>query len=604
MVLALPALLVVVLDAMVRGSQLLELRGKYIGSYALSVVESGLLWGVLLAWASARRGIGRWLGAALLVLLCMPSLGGQIYFHRQYAIYLNLDASLWGTSVVGSMFDSLRADSSYFALSVLPPMLVAVALVWLGRRLVRPRRVTTRILGIVALPVVAAAFLIPCSYRSIQGSTPDVIYFHAMGGLMKQRSGKTSPSQLRPGRRSPPKLPRLTATPAAARNVVLILLEGVRFDAGCPAYDEGCLTMPATNRTVRDRLPLTQMRSDSSTTAVELAVLWSGLPSNATREAFHHAPLLFDYAAAAGVESAYWTSHHPLFANSRLWTQDLPTRFQCSATQLDPRADVDLGADDRLLIARAEQEMPQLHEPFFAVVHIGNTHMPYWIDPADAPFAPHKSSRSPDDNEAFHNEFRNAVHRQDKLIAELLAFVRAAPFGQHTVVLFTSDHGEQFREHGQIGHTGSVFDVEVHVPTWIDAPADTLTPQERAALRGYADIPVFHSDVTPTILDLLGLWAEPSLAPYRQVMPGASLLRPDHPERLVALTNCTGVWGCAFENFGVMRGWRKVLAREWDRSWLCYDLRADPEETQPLGSEACGDLMSEADRIYGRLPGR
>jgi hypothetical protein len=72
----------------------------------------------------------------------------------------------------------------------------------------------------------------------------------------------------------------------------------------------------------------------------------------------------------------------------------------------------------------------------------------------------------------------------------------------------------------------------------------------------------------------------------------------------VTLTNCTGVWGCAFENWGLMRGWRKVLAREWDRSWLCYDLRADPDETQPLGPEACGDLMSEADRIYGRLPGR
>jgi glucan phosphoethanolaminetransferase (alkaline phosphatase superfamily) len=559
---------------------------------------------VLLAWASARRGIGRSVAPALLAVLAALSLGGQIYFHKQYSIYLNLDASLFGTSLVGSMFGYLRADGANFALSVLPPVLAALALVWLGRRLVRPRRVTSRVLGMVALPVLAAAFFIPCSYRSVQGSTPDVIYFHAMGGLLKQMSGTPSPSQLRPGRRSPPALPRLRPSPPSPRNVLFVMLEGVRYDAGCTVPGEACTTLPETDGATPTRLPLRQLRSDSSTTAVQLAVLWSGLPTNATRDAFHRAPLLFDFAAAAGLESAYWTSHHPLFANSRLWTQDLPTRFQCSATQLDPLADVDLGADDRLLTDRVKQELPQLREPFLAVVQFGNTHMPFLIDPEDAPFAPHKSSRAPDDNQAFHNEYKNAIHRQDKLVGELLRFVRAARFGERTVVVLTSDHGEAFREHGQLGHTGSVFDVEVHVPGWIDAPKGTLSTAERSALQGRADEPAFHSDLTPTILDLLGLWDEPAIAPYRQAMVGASLLRAGGAERLVVMSNCTGVWGCAFENWGLMQGRRKLLAREWDRSWLCYDLEADPEEARPLGPEACGDLAAQAQRIYGRLPGR
>ena len=72
------------------------------------------------------------------------------------------------------------------------------------------------------------------------------------------------------------------------------------------------------------------------------------------------APLVFDYAEAAGYETAYWSSHHPMFANTRLFVQDLPTRFQCSATHLDPVADIDLGANDELLTERVKSELPLL----------------------------------------------------------------------------------------------------------------------------------------------------------------------------------------------------------------------------------------------------
>ena len=86
-------------------------------------------------------------------------------------------------------------------------------------------------------------------------------------------------------------------------------------------------------------------------------------------------------------------------------------------------------------------------------------------------------------------------------------------------------------------------------------------------------------------------------------MAGISLLRPPlKEERTVALTNCSGVWGCAFENWGVMRGSRKVLAREWERDWVCYDIKTDPEELHPRSD--CADLVAEAQRIHQRLPGR
>jgi hypothetical protein len=87
-------------------------------------------------------------------------------------------------------------------------------------------------------------------------------------------------------------------------------------------------------------------------------------------------------------------------------------------------------------------------------------------------------------------------------------------------------------------------------------------------------------------------------------MVGGSLLRPGRPESILALTNCTGVWGCAFENWGVMRGRKKLHAREWDEDWLCYDTLADPEELSPLPLSACADLRAEAERRFQHLPGK
>jgi glucan phosphoethanolaminetransferase (alkaline phosphatase superfamily) len=605
-VLLLPALLVVVADLSMRAGRLAAFPPKYLGSYVISIVESAVLWAVMLVAASARRGAVRWLAAAAFVTLATIAVGSQLYFHAQYATYLNLDATLWGRDMSDSTFGQLTADSTHFLTSVAPPLIGAVALVWLGRKLVRTRARVARLFGALLPAALVGALLIPCSYRSVQGSTPDIIYFHAMGGLLKHLSGIEQRREIRPKRRSPPALPKIT--PTRTNNVIFLLTESIRADLGCPAYVDECPAMPFSNAAMPSRLPLFQMRSNSSTTAIQLAVLWTGLEPNAGREPLHAAPVVFDFADAAGYHAAYWSSHHMMFANSRLWVQDLPTTFQCGATRLDPLADIDTGADDRLLTARVKEELPQLAEPFFAVVHYGNTHTPYLVDPDDSPFAPSSPSKDPADNEAYRNHYTNAVHRQDKTVGELLRFIQTLPSAERTVVIYTSDHGEQFREHGQVGHTGSVFDVEIHVPAWVDAPGDTLNDAERSALETYAAAPTFHTDITPTILDLLGIWDAAEVAAYRAHMVGGSLLRPVASRRekdpILAMTNCAGVWGCAFENWGVMQGRRKLFAREWDQTWLCYDTEADPKELDPLPIEQCEELRREAETLYRHLPGK
>lgn len=603
-ILALPALAVMTADFMMRGSLILAFPAKYIGSYALSLAESTVLWGVFLLAASAREGAWRWPLRACFVVLPMLALGGQMYFRGQYGTYLNLDATLFGTSMADSLWGQLDADLAHFLGSMMPVAVVAAALLWIAcRRAPFSMRASRRAAWLSPF-VLVAAMLIPCSYRSVQGSTPDVIYLHAIGGLAKQLTGIDVRSHVRPRLRHPASLPPLRAQPAVPRNILFILNESLRADLACQKPGDSCPAMPFTGEATPDRLPLTQMRSNSSTTAIELAVLWTGLEPNAGRDALHDTPVLFEYADAAGWDTAYWTSHHMMFANSRLWVQSLPLRFHCHATTLDSEANVDTGADDRLLTARVKHEVSQLREPFFAMVQYGNTHVPYLVDKEHSPFQPSGESKAPSDNEAYRNYYKNAVYRQDATVAELIRAVRRSPIGDRTIIVYTADHGEAFREHEQLGHTASLFDVEIHVPTWIDAPSSTLSEEERVAVRSYRDAPTFHTDLTPTLLDLMGLWDAPGVVPYRKVMVGGSLLRSGRPLRTLAMTNCSGVWGCAFENWGVMRGTRKLHAREWDKQWLCYDVARDALETSPLPLSECADLLKDAERIFRRMPGR
>ena len=65
------------------------------------------------------------------------------------------------------------------------------------------------------------------------------------------------------------------------------------------------------------------------------------------------------------------------------------------------------------------------------------------------------------------------------------------------------------------------------MPAWVDAPPGTLTETEAKNLAAKKDAHVFQVDITPTILDLMGLHDEKSIEKYRTKWLGHSLLRPE-----------------------------------------------------------------------------
>ena len=131
-------------------------------------------------------------------------------------------------------------------------------------------------------------------------------------------------------------------------------------------------------------------------------------------------------------------------------------------------------------------------------------------------------------------------------------------------------------------------------------PPGTLTDVERAALVSAKSEPVWHLDLPPTVLDLLGLWSLPETARFRAKMVGTSLLRKERTHAEVPLTNCSELWGCAFRNWGLMRGALKLEAREWDFDWHCWNVGISTRAKstiwaeQPAGSSRRARKISSA----------
>ena len=92
----------------------------------------------------------------------------------------------------------------------------------------------------------------------------------------------------------------------------------------------------------------------------------------------------------------------------------------------------------------------------------------------------------------------------------------------HAVVVIAADHGEEFHEHGVVGHGLDLYNETLQVPLLLLAPGRP---------PAVADESVSLIDVAPTILDLIGAPAEPSFEGRSLVRPGAR--EPPYAELLV-----------------------------------------------------------------------
>jgi hypothetical protein len=257
---------------------------------------------------------------------------------------------------------------------------------------------------------------------------------------------------------------------------------------------------------------------------------------------------------------------------------------------------------DRRLGEECRRRIPTLAEPYVAIVHYSGTHEPYFFDEATAPFRPFGRVVTWSGLADLERAYRNAIVEQDHSVATCVRAFLDAQRGPH-VVVYTSDHGESFGERSAIHHGQNLYDEQIHVPAFVYAGGGALAPDERRALEGARDAFVTHFDVLPTILDALGVldhFALASLGRGRPAMAGRSLLRPP-PASPVALpmTNCTTMWQCPLNVWGVLQGDRKLTAQAWDGACRCMKL-ATGEHEVPLAE--CADLVTASRAFFPKRP--
>jgi arylsulfatase A-like enzyme len=186
----------------------------------------------------------------------------------------------------------------------------------------------------------------------------------------------------------------------------------------------------------------------------------------------------------------------------------------------------------------------------------------------------HGQRWAPEDLHVIERLYDAEVATVDEEIRLLFSELERRGVLEHALTIVTADHGEEFGEHDGLEHGRTLYDESVRVPLIILAPG--LPAGHRVAEN------VSLIDVAPTLLDLLGVSAEPrfegrSLLPLMQ--PGSGT--DSAPVDVLFELSPTG-WGGEpqVHDRGIRRGKLKLLLRR-DGGRESYDLASDPSEQHP-----------------------
>ncbi len=183
----------------------------------------------------------------------------------------------------------------------------------------------------------------------------------------------------------------------------------------------------------------------------------------------------------------------------------------------------------------------------------------------------------PEDLAHYEDLYDATLREADDLMREFVDALRSSGVWDRSLVIVTSDHGEEFHDHGNMGHGHTLYQELLHIPLLIHGPG--FTAQE-------CSMPVSLSDITPTILDWVG--ERP-----RFPVQGRSLLP------VLRTTGTAGAEDPVFARlvreqgmplYAVRRGpWKLIATKDSlegdDEAAMLFDLEEDPQEHHDLRAE-------------------
>ena len=222
-------------------------------------------------------------------------------------------------------------------------------------------------------------------------------------------------------------------------------------------------------------------------------------------------------------------------------------------------------------------------ESFFLFLHTYQVHAPYRPSPKYRSLFPSTpgASRARVDSDLYDGE----VAETDAAVGRLIDGLHEAGLLDRTLIVVTSDHGEEFGEHGGRYHGAHLHQEILHVPLLFYGPEFLPKTARRAG-------PVSLVDLPPTILDLAGI-AVPGFMTGRSF---AEQLRQGSDAPVVPSSIYSEAVAPKSETYGAdeedwlspalaVTRWPLRMIRERTATgtrYRLYDLDADPRERTDL----------------------
>ena len=401
----------------------------------------------------------------------------------------------------------------------------------------------------------------------------------SMVNVPEAKSAQATPSHPSPATPAPPQ-----PVPHRPYNVLLIMIDSLRWDMPWTGYPRDVcpwLTAFAKKNTLYPR-----GYSISSYTAKSVAPALVGkYPSEMQRDAFFFTMwgqdnlFVSERIQKAGFRTL--AGHgHGYFRRYMGLDQGFDDYRLLPGTELDVTGIANVTSEPlhdlaKKMLSDPKNSSQENGKRFFAYFHFLDPHYTY---------IQHRGH--PDWGLDIRALYDNEVHYTDEWVGKLVDWALAQPWGDHTAVIITADHGEGFGERGRFRHAYDVWESLVRVPLVIHVPG--AEPHRIEVPRGAIDL-------APTIADLMGLPDDP---PFR----GKSLL-PEvfgAPAELRPVVVDLPRSDIMDRRRAVIDGDYKIVALGDDQEWLLFDVAKDPKEENDL-SKSDPERFEAMKELYLKL---
>ena len=414
------------------------------------------------------------------------------------------------------------------------------------------------------------------------------------------------------------------APPSERPNVVLVVVDTLRADR-LPEYGFELPTSGALAELFAASTRFECVRSTSSWTPPAVASIFTGvLPARlgirglGARRLPDAARSLAELLAARGWRTAGF-SHNLLVTSKSRFDQGFE-RFSAfeGGDQVYP--------DASEMVAEAVEWLDdESARPFFLYLQPMNVHGPYWVppehqrvllgrDPGRAfpylgPIHRAVMDGGPRRRElvsaemvtGLHERYATAVRYTLDRLGEVVAELRRRGLYERSLIVVTSDHGEELYDHGGFSHGYTLHEEVVRVPLFVKLPGS-------ARGRQAVTTPASLVDVAPTILELLGIEPPPGLD-GRSLAAEIAGTAAAAAERELALELDEPRHGVAR---GLVAGRHKLIEVERDHQGragvkLLFDLAEDPAERTDVAAarpELAAELSRRLAAVFAGLHAR